>query len=171
MRQGERPEQLQGKPATRSRPRLLPSFYVLLGALITVVLLPLPQRACGRSYRPICPGDYSAREDVLGVTTVPACKHDILTHGSPPPEPARLSTREADSCVERIRSFLLVEVSFFPDHRPRRQSRWKSRLQGRSGIDLPCTCSERETTALATVDECAVTFCNQASLPCIDTAG
>ena len=40
MRQGERPEQLQGKPATRSRPRLLPSFYVLLGALITVVLLP-----------------------------------------------------------------------------------------------------------------------------------
>jgi hypothetical protein len=78
-------ESLQGKPATRSRPRLLPSFYVLLGALITVVLLPSPQRACGRGYRPICPGDHSGREDVLGVTVIPIYRHDILAHESPPP--------------------------------------------------------------------------------------
>ena len=140
---------------------------MLLDALITLVLLPSPQRARGRSYCPICTGYHSGREDVLGVTTVPTCKHDILTHESPPPETARLSTREIDNCVEEIHGFLPVKVSFCPDRRSRCQSSRKSQLQGRSGINSPCTRSGRDTTALATVDERAVAPWSRTDLPCI----
>lgn len=130
---------------------------MLLSALITVVLFSLPPRAWGRSYCLIWPGDHSGRGDVLGVTMVPTCKHDILTHERPPPEPVRLTIQEIDGCVEEIRGFLPVKVSPCPDHRSRRQSSRKLQLQGMSNIDLPCTSSERDTTALATVDERPVT--------------
>ena len=139
---------------------------MLLDALITVVQVPWPWRACGRRYSQIRPPDHSDREGVVGVRMVPTYTLDILTHGSPPPEREGLSRRWIHLRVEEIHGFLPVKVLFQSNGRPRRQSRGKPWLQGRSRIDLPCTLSGREITALATGNECAVTLWKETDLPC-----